>query len=705
MEDYFGYDVFMVMNITDIDDKIIIRARRNHLFDVYRGQHNAITAEVIKDLHESWDNYIVKLEKKLAELETERKTLELEAEKKQSKRKDEIKAETQLAEEKLAAAKQARAAVDEPNPPVTIIDDAKDVLSEVLDGRSGKTVDQELMKELSRDHSLKYEQEFLDDMKALGIRTPDVLTRVSEYVPEITEMVQKIIDNGFGYVAKESSEGPKSVYFDTAAFTAAKEHHYGKLEPWSIGNNKLLAEGEGALASGGEEKRNSNDFALWKASKPGEPAWDSPWGRGRPGWHIECSAMAGKILGKTMDVHSGGEDLKFPHHDNELAQSEAYFNNDQWVNYFLHAGHLNIDGLKMSKSLKNFITIRDALGMNGKSGHTARQLRMLFLLQSWDKGMNYQRQNTMEDVQSKETTFFEFFLKVDNILQERKNAKKTEAWNKADVTLHSELMEKQNKVHAALLDNFNTKEAIQQLSYLVNSANSYLTNNPERKGYLLKKVAVYVSKILRVFGVIDSKKEFGFQSEEAGSGMSKDEVARPYVEVFANFRNAVRAAAKENKSAVELLKICDKFRDEDMVQLGVKIADESEFPFSFVPIEQLLREREDKKRNEQERERAKKLKKKELLERELEQMKKWAVSPEEFTLASYQINWAPGQPLPEKDNTGKDLSKNAKKKIETDYNKQKQANDKYLLKLKEDPHVLETMQQTIDELKQELGNN
>lgn len=202
-------------------------------------------------------------------------------------------------------------------------------------------------------------------MKALGIRTPDVLTRVSEYVPEIIEMVQKIIANGYAlvlqtqfipqlltllcisYVAKEGTDGPKSVYFDTAAFTTAKQHHYGKLEPWSIGNNKLLAEGEGALAAGGEEKRNSNDFALWKASKPGEPAWDSPWGKGRPGWHIECSAMAGMILGKTMDVHSGGVDLKFPHHDNELAQSEAYFNNDQWVNYFLHAGHLHIDGLKV----------------------------------------------------------------------------------------------------------------------------------------------------------------------------------------------------------------------------------------------------------------------------------------------------------------------------------------------------------------------
>ncbi len=120
----------------------------------------------------------------------------------------------------------------------------------------------------------------------------------------------------------------------------------------------LVAEGEGALADLQAQKRSAQDFALWKKSKEGEPSWQSPWGTGRPGWHIECSAMASDVLGETIDIHSGGEDLRFPHHDNELAQSEAYFDRGQWINYFLHSGHLHIEGKKMSKSLKNFITIR-----------------------------------------------------------------------------------------------------------------------------------------------------------------------------------------------------------------------------------------------------------------------------------------------------------------------------------------------------------
>ncbi|CAE7813114.1 cysS [Symbiodinium microadriaticum] len=148
-----------------------------------------------------------------------------------------------------------------------------------------------------------------------------------------------------------------------------------------------MEEGEGALAAEDAEKRSPNDFALWKASKPGEPAWESKWGPGRPGWHIECSVMATDVNGEYLDIHAGGEDLKFPHHDNEMAQSEAYLQRSQWVNYFWHAGHLHIEGLKMSKSLKNFITIRQALGM-----HSPRQLRMMFLMQAWDKGMNYSDQ-------------------------------------------------------------------------------------------------------------------------------------------------------------------------------------------------------------------------------------------------------------------------------------------------------------------------
>lgn len=151
---------------------------------------------------------------------------------------------------------------------------------------------------------------------------PDVLTRVSEYVPEIVAYIEQIIKNGLAY------ESNGSVYFDVSKFDAKSHHHYAKLVPEAYGDTKSLQEGEGDLSvQEGTEKHSPNDFALWKSSKPGEPWWDSPWGKGRPGWHIECSAMASDICGNTLDIHTGGVDLKFPHHDNELAQSEVGLGN------------------------------------------------------------------------------------------------------------------------------------------------------------------------------------------------------------------------------------------------------------------------------------------------------------------------------------------------------------------------------------------
>jgi cysteinyl-tRNA synthetase len=208
------------------------------------------------------------------------------------------------------------------------------------------------------DISRHFETEFLEDMKRLNVGLPEVITRVSEYVPEIVTFIQKIIDNGFAY------ESNGSVYFDVSKYNSDPNHTYAKLEPTSVDNKELLAEGEGALSQAAAgEKRNEKDFALWKKSKENEPEWDSPWSKGRPGWHIECSAMAAAIFKKyPIDIHSGGVDLKFPHHDNEIAQSEAYYNCDNWINHFWHAGHLHIEGKKMSKSLKNFISIQHILG-------------------------------------------------------------------------------------------------------------------------------------------------------------------------------------------------------------------------------------------------------------------------------------------------------------------------------------------------------
>ena len=214
-----------------------------------------------------------------------------------------------------------------------------------------------------REISRHYETSFLDDMKRLNVALPDVITRVTEYMGdengeygEIVEFIEKIIENGYAY------ESGGSVYFDVEKYIKEPNHTYAKLDPTKVGDAKLQAEGEGALADTEAVKRDPKDFALWKKSKPNEPKWKSPWGDGRPGWHIECSAMAASIF-KTypLDIHSGGIDLKFPHHDNEIAQSEAYYCCNNWINNFWHCGHLHIDGLKMSKSLKNFITIKHIL--------------------------------------------------------------------------------------------------------------------------------------------------------------------------------------------------------------------------------------------------------------------------------------------------------------------------------------------------------
>lgn len=186
--------------------------------------------------------------------------------------------------------------------------------------------------------------EYHKDMDALKVRRADVYPKASETIPEIIEMVRGLVEKGYAY------ESNGSVYF-----SVRKAKEYGKLSGQSL--DQMQA---GARVEPGEDKRDPMDFALWKAAKPGEIAWDSPWGRGRPGWHIECSAMCLKHIGKTVDIHGGGAELIFPHHENEILQSEAY-NDAPFVRYWMHNGLLMIDEEKMSKSLKNFFTIKDVL--------------------------------------------------------------------------------------------------------------------------------------------------------------------------------------------------------------------------------------------------------------------------------------------------------------------------------------------------------
>lgn len=186
--------------------------------------------------------------------------------------------------------------------------------------------------------------EYFRDMDALKIRRASIYPRASETMSDIIQMVKGLIDKGYAY------ESQGSVYF-----SVGKAKVYGKLSGQSLDQMEA-----GARVEAGEDKRNPMDFALWKAAKPGEISWDSPWGKGRPGWHIECSAMCLKHIGKTIDIHGGGTELVFPHHENEILQSEAY-NDAQFVRYWVHNGLLTLDQEKMSKSLKNFFLVKDIL--------------------------------------------------------------------------------------------------------------------------------------------------------------------------------------------------------------------------------------------------------------------------------------------------------------------------------------------------------
>ncbi|MBU0700261.1 cysteine--tRNA ligase [bacterium] len=192
--------------------------------------------------------------------------------------------------------------------------------------------------------SKQYEDEYFECMDALGIKRADMYPLVTEHILEIIEIVQGLVDKGYAYVLNGS------VYFEVSRFP-----EYGKLSGRRV--EDLLA---GARVEVDEHKRHSSDFALWKDAKLGEPSWDSPWGKGRPGWHIECSAMARKYLGDTFDIHGGGQDLIFPHHENEIAQSEGY-TGQPLAKYWLHNGFVTVNKEKMSKSLGNFFVLKEAI--------------------------------------------------------------------------------------------------------------------------------------------------------------------------------------------------------------------------------------------------------------------------------------------------------------------------------------------------------
>ncbi|GFO03375.1 cysteine--tRNA ligase, cytoplasmic-like [Plakobranchus ocellatus] len=646
LSDYFNYDIFYCMNITDIDDKIIMRARQNFLMSQYI--ESKPDAEKLKlDVEKAF----MLLDEKIAAAEGDEAKLKM---------LNKSKANLQT----LMDCGDTERIISSP--------EAKDVLAPWIDKQKGSEVtDNSIFSDLPK----YWEEEFHKDMEALNVLPADVLTRVSEYVPEIVTYVQKIIDNGYAY------ESNSSVYFDTKAFDASPDHFYAKMVPEAFGDNKALAEGEGELSAAAEkqEKRNVTDFAVWKASKPGEPSWDSTWGKGRPGWHIECSVMASEILGKSMDIHSGGFDLKFPHHDNELAQAEAYFGNGNWVRYFVHSGHLTIDGCKMSKSLKNFVSIKEVL-----TQYTARQVRLLYLLHAWKDTLDYSRK-TMDVALEFEKTLNEFFLTVKDSVRSIP-ASGCAAWSKwttSEVQLNEKFIQTKEGVHQALCDNVDTRSAMDHIRELVSAGNTYISAARKSQRVvnraLLLNSATYITDLLKIFGAIPKNQAIGFPQEGA-QNENLEEAVMPHLSAFATFRDSVRTMARAQK-AFDILSLCDEVRDVILPELGVRLEDHEGAPpvIKMVSREVLLKEREEKMKLEQEKKAEKeRLKKK----KEAEQAAKNAqdrIPPSDlFKSEADKYSAFDDRGIPTHDASGQELTKSALKKLVKQYEAQEKKYSKYL---------------------------
>jgi cysteinyl-tRNA synthetase len=331
---------------------------------------------------------------------------------------------------------------------------------------------------------LLYSQRFTDrclaDLDTLGVRRADLYPKASETISDMIKMIEQIITKGYGYVADGD------VYFSVEKFT-----NYGKLSGQNIQEMKT-----GTRIEPGEQKRNGLDFALWKKAKPGEPTWPSPWGPGRPGWHIECSAMSSKYLGLPFDIHGGGMDLRFPHHENEVAQAEAA-TGKQFARYWMHIGLLTINGEKMSKSLGNIINVKDLL-----KTWDAEVLRMFFAQAHYRSPPDYS-EKALTDI----TKGLERLYRVKERLQEHAKNGKPQKLSAAKLTepekhYHQAIQQFQTEFEAAMDDDLNTPKAFASLFEFTNTSNKFFeqhpTPNPDLCSYALD-VYLKTGNVLTLF--------------------------------------------------------------------------------------------------------------------------------------------------------------------------------------------------------------
>ena len=364
----------------------------------------------------------------------------------------------------------------------------------------------------------RFIQAMHEDAAELGVLPPDEEPCATASMPDIIAMVQTLIDKGYAYTAR-AGEGQGDVYYDVSRFEG-----YGKLS-----GKKLDDLRAGERVEVDERKDDPLDFVLWKAAKPGEPSWDSPWGKGRPGWHIECSAMSTCCLGNHFDIHGGGQDLQFPHHENEIAQSEAA-TGETFVNLWMHNGFVRINDEKMSKSLNNFFTVREILKL-----YKGEEIRYFVLASQYRSPLNYSDQ-LLDTARTALSRLYNTLRDLDV----------SESYDESDPAIE--------KFRQAMDDDFNTPEALAVLFDLANQVNRL------REGDLAEaqKKAAVLKGLANVLGLLEADPESFLQSTAADDGSGAD------IDALIEARNQ----ARQDKNWAE----ADRIRDE-LDTMGIVLED------------------------------------------------------------------------------------------------------------------------------------